>query len=190
MPRSEQALNSAPTQIHTEVFTDGAIRIGQPGLMIEDVGLLARPSCGIGNFSIKFQHLRAKLVVAPLNTEMPININAALAKICITSDMIEMPFRVKHEQPIRRTSNRCVSMNSRGSRRVSARINNKRGLIASNETSVHSPRRKIAEARNSETSRGKEHRKELRSQNSEFRIPRFQKRTSDAPSIGILNSDF
>src|SRR5579863_3015813 len=146
--------------------------------MIEDVRLLARSPRGIRNFRIKFRYLRAKLLTSALNTNMPININTTLAKISITPDMIKVPFRVKHKQPVRRTSNRCVSINRGCGSRISARINNKSGFIASNETSVHSPRRQIPQTSYCEAPRRKEHGGEVRIQKSEFRIrgknPRIQ----------------
>src|SRR5580693_4287377 len=108
--------------MHFGVALNGAVGIPEARSGEEYLGLAARLPGRIGDRAIEPFHFGSKLVLGPMQPDMPVHIDAALAEVAVSSDMVEMTLQVDHLHAISAAHRPGVTVNSRGGERARAGV--------------------------------------------------------------------
>src|SRR5579863_5791611 len=147
VPGCQDKLYRAVSQVQRGVLGDRTVGVLQARPCVERGGFAAGPASWIRDEAVEFVDLGSKLVFGPAKLGVAINIDAAIAEVTVSADVIEMPLGVDHSQTVVGPRGRSVPVNSGSGQRARAGIDNQSSLAPCDEAGVDAPGRHITESR-------------------------------------------
>ena len=144
--RRQDELDRAVAQVQTGVLGDRAVGILQARTGIKCGSFAAGPAGSIRDEAVEFVYLGSKFVVGPAKLGVTVDIDAAVAEVTVSADVIEVPLGIDDRQAVVGTHGGSVAMDGGGGQGARAGIDNQSGLASRDDAGVDAPGRHITQA--------------------------------------------